>query len=110
MENIYSVYDSKAEAFLKPFFAAADGLAIRMFQQAANDLEHDFSKWAEDYTLFNLGKWDPKNGTLFAAKINNSLGTALLFKTEPAAAVSTIGPGPNPPTSWVAPLRTETSE
>jgi len=108
MQNIYSVYDSKAEAFLQPFFATADGVAIRMFQQAANDSEHDFSKWAEDYTLFNLGKWDPKNGTLFSAEVNNSLGTAMLFKT--AIAASSNGIETNPPTSWAAPLRTETSE
>ena len=77
--QIYAVYDSKAEAFLPPFFQDTDGLAIRAFTQAANDQDHNFGKWAEDYTLFQIGEWDPNTGTLFAAQGNRSLGTALTF-------------------------------
>ena len=82
MENAYSVYDSKAEAFLPPFFAVTDGLAVRMFQQAANDQEHRFGMWSDDYTLFHIGKWDDHTGTLSAAKANRSLGIATIFKED----------------------------
>jgi hypothetical protein len=51
MENIYAIYDVKAEQFLPPFFAKTNGVEIRMFEQAANDQQHDFNKYAEDYSL-----------------------------------------------------------
>lgn len=59
---IYAVYDSKAEAFLQPFFVQARGVATRMFQTACQDAGHDFHKYAEDYTLFELGTFDEENG------------------------------------------------
>ena len=82
MEKVFAVYDSKAEAYLPPFFAQTDGLAIRLFQQAANEVNHNFNKWSEDYTLFTIGEWDQDSGTLFAAKANTSLGTALQYRDE----------------------------
>ena len=77
--NIYAVHDIKAEAYLQPFFAQTDGLAIRMFQAAANDQEHQFWKYAEDYTLFNIGVWDEKNGVLHSST-KEPLGTAVQYK------------------------------
>lgn len=84
MEKVFAVYDSKAEAYLPPFFAQTAGLAIRLFQQAANEDNHNFNKWSEDYTLFTIGEWDQDSGTLFAAKANTSLGTALQYRDDPA--------------------------
>lgn len=104
MLQIYSVYDSKAQGFLQPFFALADGVAIRMFQQACNDQEHNFSIWAEDYTLFQIGRWDEKTGTMHAAEMNINLGTANTFKEAPR----TNGiENTNPPTQWETPQRSE---
>lgn len=77
--NIYAVHDIKAEAYLQPFFAQTDGLAIRMFQAAANDQEHQFWKYAEDYTLFNIGVWDEKNGVLHSST-KEPLGTAIQYR------------------------------
>ena len=108
MEKVFAVYDSKAEAYLPPFFAQTDGLAIRLFQQAANEENHNFNKWSEDYTLFTIGEWDQDSGTLFAAKANTSLGTALQYRDDRLLEIerpdNTNGPGAiannNPAVKW----------
>ncbi len=62
--TIYSVWDSKADAYIQPFFASNDAVAIRMFQTAAHNTDHDFHLHAEDYTLFRLGTFDQLKGDL----------------------------------------------
>lgn len=74
---VCTVYDSKADAWIQPFFSATQATAIRSFRQAANEEAHVFKVHAADYTLFEIGTWDEFTGTLspYAAKVN--LGTAL---------------------------------
>lgn len=64
MYQIFSIYDSKAEAYLQPFFALSRGIAIRMIMKATADSESDFYRFAADYTLFHIGAWDPQKGTI----------------------------------------------
>lgn len=59
---MFSVRDSKAAAFLPPFFAPTVGVATRMFASAARDASHDFHRYAEDYTLFQVGEFDEQTG------------------------------------------------
>lgn len=77
--KIFSVYDSKAEAYLPPFFVASKGAAIRMFSDACNDVGHNFFKHAEDYTLFELGEFDDLTGNIHVLKAHVCLGGALEF-------------------------------
>lgn len=77
--KIYAVHDLKAEAYLQPFFAGTDGLAIRMFQAAANDQEHQFWKYAEDYSLYCIGVWDESAGVVHAAA-KTPLGCAIQYR------------------------------
>lgn len=76
---IYSVYDSKAEAFLQPFFAVSRGAAVRMFSDAAQDESHAFHKHAEDFTLFEVGRFDQVKGVVAPLEAIFALGTALQF-------------------------------
>lgn len=75
----FAVFDSKAEAFLRPFFAETKGLAIRSFSAAVNDSSSDIAKWPGDYTLFLIGGYDQVTGHLLAAD-PVSMGNALTFK------------------------------
>lgn len=77
--KIYTVYDSKAEAYLPPFFMQSKGQAIRSFITVANDKTHDIGKYPEDYTLFELGEFfDESAGfTLYSTPV--SLGVAIEF-------------------------------
>lgn len=62
--QIYSVRDSAANAFLQPFFAPGTGLALRYFQDAVNDSNHQFHKHTSDYSLWLLGSFDDSNGSV----------------------------------------------
>lgn len=59
--KMYTFHDSKAECYGRPWFAPADGAAIRMFQDLLSDQETDFSKHPSDYTLFAIGEFDDSN-------------------------------------------------
>lgn len=76
---VFSVFDSKAEAYLRPFFAETKGLAIRSFRDAANDASSDMCKHAEDYTLYRVGFFSQSSGVLEPCN-PESLGNALTFK------------------------------
>lgn len=75
----FSVHDSKAEAFLQPFFDQARGSAIRSFIDAVNEEGHQFNRHADDYTLFEVGVFDQEMGK-FEKKEPVSLGNAVSFK------------------------------
>lgn len=76
----FSVYDSKAKAYLPPFFLHNTGMATRIFQNCANDPTHTFGANPGDYTLFHIGSFDDNTGTLEALKTPISLGLAQEFK------------------------------
>ena len=75
-QKVFTVYDSKAEAYLRPFFTPTKGLALRSFADAANDPREPVGKYPGDYTLFELGEYDDATGiiTMHESKIN--MGTA----------------------------------
>lgn len=86
---MFSVYDSKAEAFLPPFFAPNDAMAQRMFASAANDQEHAFGRHAGDYTLFRVGEWNDADGIVCPAKTQTNLGLALTY-LRPSSIPATV--------------------
>ncbi len=78
--KIFTIYDSKAKAYLTPFFLHEDGMAIRVFADCINDGKHQFGKHPEDYTLFNIGSWSDEKAKFLT---NNpiALGNGIEFKT-----------------------------
>lgn len=89
--KIFTVYDAKAEAYLQPFFSSTDGTAMRAFQAAATDAEHDFGKFAEDYTLFEIGQWDETEGSITMLDAKKPLANAIQFRTT--SPVAYLQPG-----------------
>lgn len=84
--RMFSVFDSKAQAFLQPFFSNNSATAIRSFEAAANDETHDFNRWAADYTLFEIGEFHSEKGEILPAVSLINLGNALQFiKQAPVA-------------------------
>jgi hypothetical protein len=80
---IYSVYDSKAEAYLPPFFLPTKAAALRAFGDAALDPKHQFAAHPEDYTLFELGTYDETTGVIVPHDFGKlGLGSALDFRRE----------------------------
>jgi hypothetical protein len=66
ISKVLSVYDSKAEAYMRPFTAQSTGAAIRSFTDEINSdsPENQLSKHPEDYYLVELGTFDELTGTL----------------------------------------------
>ena len=62
--NLYSVYDTAAAVYSRPFAATSDPAAIRTFCDIASDATHDIGKHPEDYTLMRLGTFDDNDGTI----------------------------------------------
>lgn len=77
--KVFSVYDSKAKSFLQPFFCVNSAVAIRAFASAANDVRHDFHRYASDYTLFEIGQWNEADGRLTELESKLSHGVAVEF-------------------------------
>lgn len=80
--KIFTVYDSKAVAYMQPFFMKSTGEAIRAFQDTVNDSKTQFNHHPEDFTLFEIGVWDDEYAAITRHKALVSLGTALQFKKE----------------------------
>lgn len=77
--RIFSVYDSKVEAYMTPFFMKSKGEAVRSFADAANDSSTYVSKHPGDYTLFDLGEFDEETATFNLSSTPISLGVAVEF-------------------------------
>lgn len=63
---VFAVYDSKAAAYNAPMFLATKGLALRAFSDACAAPDSPLVKHAEDYSLFEIGSYDPNSGLLKA--------------------------------------------
>lgn len=85
---VFSVYDSKAEAYQRPWTANTVGLAERAFSDMVNHQGSDFHNHPEDYTLYLIGQFDTHNAELVATK-HTALanGLTLVKSTETAAAL-----------------------
>ena len=81
----YNIYDAKAEIYLPPFFARANGEAVRIFTNFANDKSHPIGEHPEDYTLFRIGFYDQAKGLIAGLDASEPLGKALDYVTEEAS-------------------------
>lgn len=79
--KLYSVYDSKVEAYQRPFHALTKGQAIRDITQAVNDeKDHPYHKHSQDFTLFEVGEYDDSTGLFDPYQAPVSVGNLLEFK------------------------------
>lgn len=74
--NIYSIYDTAAGIYQKPFVAQSHGEVTRSFSDIACDAEHPIGQHPEDYTLFCLGTFNDGTGEIIP-KPPNKIATAL---------------------------------
>lgn len=78
--QVFTVHDSKARAFLPPFYQARLEMAARAFADCADQPEHAFCRNPDDYTLYHLGSFDDELGVFVLFPQPVTLGRALLFK------------------------------
>ncbi len=84
---MFTVYDTKAETFMPPFFVPSKGLAIRAFEDCVNSDDHHFGKHPADYTLFYLGSFNTDTAH-FSTETKQSVGNGVEF-------LNTLAPGAN---------------
>lgn len=77
--EMYSVYDSKAQAYGLPFHAPNDAVALRIFGEAVNDPSTQLNKYPEDFVLFHLGRFDDQTAQFEITNIK-SITTALAWR------------------------------
>lgn len=76
--KVFSIFDSKAEAFLRPFFSQTLGVCRRSLGEAMNDPRSEFSKYPHDYLLWEIGEFDDEIGQLVPIQpINHGLVSVL---------------------------------
>ena len=80
ISKIFVIYDCKAEAYLQPFFMKSKGEAIRAITACVEDAQHNFCKYAEDFTLFEVGTFDDSDACFSLYDAKQSLGCLLEFK------------------------------
>lgn len=79
VHRIFTIHDSKAEAFLPPFFLPTAGMATRAFADMVMQPEHAFNQHPEDYTLFEIGEWSDIRGTIETYEAKKGLGNGLEY-------------------------------
>lgn len=77
--HLFSIYDSKAEAFIQPFFSPNQAVAQRSFSIACSDPEHAFHIHPGDYTLFSLGTFEHDDASFAIYPTPINLGLAITF-------------------------------
>lgn len=66
LHRVFSVYDNKAVAFIRPFTAPTLGVTVRAFTEALSDPRHEFAKYPHDYVLYEIGEFDDQLGEIRA--------------------------------------------
>ncbi len=77
LHKVVSIYDVKAQAFMKPIFVQSHGAAVRSFGDAVNDAQTEFHKHPEDYSMFSMGEFDDDTGTFTIEKSPVELAKAI---------------------------------
>lgn len=79
LHKLFTVFDSKAEIFLPPFFVPTLGIAKRAFIDCINSPDHQFGKHPSDYTLFQLGNFNDADGMMEEPYTKKSIGNGVEF-------------------------------
>lgn len=80
IQKVFGVRDTKALAFLQPFFSASVGAAVRAFGDAVNEGNSPLAKHPEDYLLYELADFDDQSGEFISCTPIKMLGCGRDFK------------------------------
>lgn len=78
--QIFSVYDSKSESWLQPYYSLTVNSGMRAFSDICRDEAHSFYQNGGDYTLFHLGEFDQSTGDIQKLHTPENLGLAINFR------------------------------
>lgn len=83
--NAYTIYDRKALIYSAPFFAVADGLAMRMFSDLVADSNTQVGRHPADFVLYRCGGYDDSNGLMSpATALQHIVDATALVRHQPS--------------------------
>lgn len=85
--KIFSVLDTKADAFQTPFFMPSTGMAVRAFKDLANDGQSLVSRHPGDFQLTCVGEFDDVTARLTSYDQVEKLGYAADYQEIKASDV-----------------------
>jgi len=62
--KIFSMYDTKLEGFMRPFFLQTEAVAVRAIIDLAKDPAEQTSKHPEDFVLYELGTFEDHSAVI----------------------------------------------
>lgn len=77
--QFFSVYDSKAEMYMRPFLFQSNAEAVRSFSDLCNDTDTLCGKHPEDFTLFHLGEFNDQDGSITTSGVLATLGNGVEY-------------------------------
>ena len=83
--KVFTILDTKAESYGPPFTSHTTATGIRQFTELVNDGRHFFSKYPEDYEMFEIGEWEDEDATFHPHEVKKSLvrGIDVVDKNTP---------------------------
>lgn len=60
--KVFSLYDSKAEAFGSPVMYPTEGMAVRALKDVVNDSKTTVGQHPEDYIMYQIADYDDSKG------------------------------------------------
>ena len=79
-QRMYTIYDSKAETYLPPFYFQSHRDAIHAVTQTVNDGTSTINSYPEDFTLFHIGEYDSHTASINMLEAKKSIGTLSEYK------------------------------
>lgn len=79
--KIFSIFDNKANAYLRPFCLPSNAHAVREVSEVLQQ-SGPFSDYPEDFTLFALGQFDDDTGEIQPLLAAEPLGNLLRLKND----------------------------
>ena len=78
--KIYTVKDAESQTFIAPFTMNTDRDAIESFRHVVNEEKQSpYHKFPKDYTLYNLGTFDPRTGELQTNPQNSQIKLVVAY-------------------------------
>lgn len=87
MQEVFSIYDTKAQMFNLPFFQLNSEIAKRAFLALVRDPNTSIGQFPADYALFRIGTFTDQDGCL-----NSETPVQVLTGVEARAMLASLEP------------------
>lgn len=104
IHHAFTIYDRKSLIYSPPFFAVADGVAVRIFGDLVVDQNTQVGRHPADFVLYRCGGYDDSNGSMLPVTALQHIVDAqalvpqqssLPFDPQPVAAATHSHPNSN---------------